>query len=220
MKERGIIMSGDNPKLILEGRKTQTRRIVKHEIRGPNPPHPPGLFDHYVKGKWEGAHRAGDPKSNALSLCSYGVAGDRLWVRETHAWADLMIDNFEREDAVCVAYKADNTILRHEGSPPLDLDTYAINFQHKSLCWRPSIHMPRWASRITLEITRVRVERVHDISEADAIAEGVEPPDPKKVFPTFGPARHAYRELWDSLHSKANQWEKNPWVWVLEFKRI
>lgn len=189
-KERPLIFSAPMIRAILDGSKTQTRRIVKHEIRGPNPPNPPGLFDHYIRGKWVGAHKAGDPKSGALSLCPYGVAGDRLWVRETFAQYAF------RNRAPRIVYRADNELHGFKG-------------------WKPSIFMPRKLARIWLEITGVRVERLQEISEPDAFAEGCIQHDGE-----FGKlATERYSELWDSLHGKG-AWKLNPWVFVIEFRRM
>lgn len=133
--------------------------------------------------------------------CPYGQPGDRLWVRE--AWAR------DDEDGQLM-YRAD---------------------VGRDLCadaWRPSIHMPRWASRITLEVTAVRVERLQDISEADAQAEGVipkwEPGCSGRLMDAFGgfsfrPAASAYAELWEQINGPG-AWDANPWVWVVEFKRV
>lgn len=122
-------------------------------------------------------------------FCTYGRPGDRLWVRETY--------NGNKE--VGLAYRATNPELN--GCP-----------------WRPSIFMPRWASRITLEIVSVRVERLNDISEEDAMAEGVTRP------PYYSAAPHYqiwFRNLWDSINAKRGySWDSNPWVWVIEFKRV
>ena len=146
-KERPIIFSGPMIRAILEGRKTQTRRIVK---------------------------------PNCLSkLSPYGRTGDRLWVRET--WG-------HNPEGPGYVYRSDG-----------DFD---MKFHGDR--WRPSIHMPRWASRITLEVTGVRVERLQDINEEDALAEGVE---------------HAFRSLWESINGPGS-WDANPWVWVVEFRRV
>ena len=120
----------------------------------------------------------------------YGQPGDRLWVRETFGHFEC---NQHFKPGCNVYYRADGNCLELEP-------------------WRPSIHMPRWASRITLEITSVRVERLQDISEADAIAEGVYT-DPAC------PAYDAYAQLWDEINGLGS-WEANPWVWVIEFRRL
>jgi hypothetical protein len=132
----------------------------------------------------------------------YGDPGDRLWVRESHWWFKDEPDNscgyyppkLTRED---VEYRADGDDGRK--------------------VWRPSIHMPRWASRITLEVTGVRVERLQDISEADARAEGVEPNAFERTADNYGSV--LYRRLWESINGPGS-WDANPWVWVVEFRRI
>lgn len=136
-------------------------------------------------------------------FCPYGVPGDRLWVRETFGHFELN-DSFKPGDRVF--YRADGECL--ELQP-----------------WRPSIHMPRWASRITLEITAVRVERLHDISESDARAEGITPFNDGHGWHTedgrhyAGTAADAYLSLWASINGEASA-RANPWVWVIEFKKV
>jgi hypothetical protein len=128
-------------------------------------------------------------------ICRYGQPGDRLWVRETFA---VLGD----EDKHVLHYRATHPI---EGSG-----------------WKPSIHMPRWASRITLEITSVRIERLQDISGEDSAAEGVTGPigSPRAygvVTKQF--ARDQFMRLWESINGP-DSWQVNPWVWVIEFERI
>lgn len=180
MKERGIIFSGPMVYAIQEDRKTQTRRIVK-----PQPDGETVMHVNYGHG-WSEALR-----------CPYGVAGDRLWVRETFALESK-------------SYAGDKVRYRADGKPT-------------SGAWRPSIHMPRWASRITLEITGVRVERLQEISEADAKAEGVIPTGRRATHKWCNGEdvshRRQFADLWDSLHGKG-AWEQNPWVWVVEFRRL
>lgn len=181
---------------ILEDRKTQTRRICKID--------PLDGFD--------------NPNcAENLALCPYGVAGDRLWVRE--AWA--------RESDLIAYDKGGNPIFYRADHP-----TGLFHDSMEPMHWRPSIHMPRWASRITLEITKVRVERLQDISEEDAIAEGVGHnfvmnggwPDYQHIDKsghctlTQDSAKMSYATLWDSINGKG-AWDANPWVWVIEFKR-
>lgn len=190
MRERPIIFSGEMVRAILEGRKTQTRRVVK-----PQPP----LDEWGVSKPWQ---------TDAFEVngrdyrCPYGLPGDRLWVRETFS-----PDYFDAQSRH--AYRADWTLESGEFVPEPK--------------WTPSIHMPRWASRITLEVTDVRVERVQDISNSDIYAEGILPPDPDEPGP-YDPdegARSAFKDLWWSINAKRGYgWEKNPWVWVVEFKRV
>lgn len=198
MKERPIIERGEGIRAILEGRKTQTRRLIK-----PQPD---------KDGGWIGCVSVGD--HNIAEFCSCGQAGDRLWVRET--WESVL------------GFPRDQTRYRADG----------IEKYHK---WHPSIHMPRWASRLTLEITEVRVERVQEITFEDCLAEGIlslppeliagfgldwEPPDAKGKEPVDELAddldseiRHIFGKYWDSINGKG-AWERNDWVWVLNFKRI
>jgi hypothetical protein len=175
MKERPILFSGEMIRAILEGRKTQTRRVLKPEMFAcdPRPVHP----------------------------CPYGQPGDRLWVRETisqHNYCGFPLALIPQVNAARMrvwSYAAD----------AVDEGTVTRN--------RPSIHMPRWASRLTLEIAKVRVERVQEISEADAIAEGC-------TTAGWG-ARQGYRNLWDTINGKRGfGWDANPWVWIVDFKPI
>lgn len=183
-------MSAPEVKALLDG-STQARRLVK-----PIPPNGlirPAFYNghgwRWTRDKDNSAW-PGPSKRQAVNwlACPYGVAGGRIWVKETFALHD------DRKPPI-VYYRADD-------STKYDSDGK----------WTPSIHMPRWASRITLEITGVRVERLQDISEEDAMAEGV-------CQPMEGPwPATMYSILWDSLHGKG-AWERNDWVWVLQFKR-
>jgi hypothetical protein len=182
---------------ILDGRKTQTRRVVK-----PQPKHIE-WFEH--QGGWCAKVREspGTPDEPAYEMvrCPYGVPGDRLWVRETWYGPGLY----------GLRFRADN----EHNKPP-----------HAR--WKPSIHMPRWASRITLEVTGVRVERVREIRPTDVIWEGVEPEEipgyigfdggqPPELDEAGTIAK--FRDLWDSINAKRGfGWDENPWVWVVEFK--
>ncbi|EPK7688563.1 hypothetical protein K7Y63_004175 [Serratia marcescens] len=214
MKERPVIFNSEMVRAILDGRKTQTRRVIAN-VSPDNciPLHKPtktkdGIYTHVMDAPGHG-------------LCPFGQVGDRLWVRETFAvlgnedgcpidWDGNLIKGDEKHAARI--YKA--SCWQEPGNYGLwsipDRDT-----QYEG-AWRPSIHMPRWASRMTLEITAVRVERLKDISESDARAEG--------VMPTPGAAEQlvggklAFAELWASIYGHEN-WRANPWVWVIEFKR-
>ncbi|WP_313064097.1 hypothetical protein [Atlantibacter hermannii] len=208
MKERGMIFNAEMVRAILDGRKTQTRRIMKPQ---PTPctlqkgGHwwPSNVFKTMLhieeelqngKGGWGGL--VGD-------ACPFGDVGDRIWVRE--AWARYKIDH----DSHDMAYRA---------TPPEDWP--------KEGRWRPSIHMPRWASRILLEITGVRVELLNKICEGDAQAEGVAQLRGgfwKHYQPGWTQhqlsARGSFVTLWKSIYGEES-WNSNPWVWVIEFKRI
>lgn len=192
MKERPILFSGPMVRAILDGRKTQTRRVVK--------PQPDQRY--YLRSgenvpggeawacEWDGDEHNGMELHQQTIRCPYGVLGDRLWVRETHA---LWVPGCKGG----ISYKADHIDPRGDGpSAPIK--------------WRPSIHMPRYASRILLAITGVRVERLHDISEDDALAEGAD---------SSRHARDWFQSVWLSING-AGSWDANPWVWVVGFQRL
>ena len=192
MKTRPILFSAPMVRAILSGTKTQTRRAVKDRHIDAAPP---ACFFQWLRER-----------------CTYGQPGDRLWVRETWAYGVHALAAERDEDGPFV-YAADGT-------------------DQGRLCdrWRPSIHMPREASRILLEITSVRVEPLQDISEADAVAEGiardgdgyerfhVDPDAPVGQSFTRNPVL-AYRGLWDYING-GGAWDKNPLVWVIEFRRV
>jgi hypothetical protein len=197
IKERPILFSGPMVRAILEGRKTQTRRIIK-----PQPVEKDGWFSRegYTAGS-EKALREGMP---FFGGCPYGSSGERIWVREAF---QHNLNSRER-----YRYRADS----HAGLEKRVGDGR----------WTPSIHMPRVASRINLEITGVRIERLNDISEADAVAEGIEPV--RNIWKLYGQQmpgfadatgqpRKSYASLWESINGPGS-WAANPWVWVVEFK--
>lgn len=190
MKERPILMGAPMVRAILAGTKTQTRRVVKPPRNRPAFV----LLDH-GNGWWP--YQSDDGMEHPYT-CPYGKPGDRLWVREAfmHEPADYCW-----EASVSIPCRPASTVYRadfHESQPGEG--------------WKPSIHMPRSLSRILLEVTAVRVERLQEISEADAMAEGCYT-DPAC------PAYDAYRSLWDQINGPSS-WDANPWVWVVEFKRV
>lgn len=238
MKERPILFNAPMVRAIIDGRKTQTRRIMKPQPE-PIPADYPGPAGHWWPSK---AHQSmlhietemqdynGPWKGLAGSACPYGGEGDQLWVRETHAVVRIGVETFpgvkERHYAG-IAYKAD------DGREEVDItpSQYKELDAKESKGWKPSIHMPRYASRIQLEITNIRVERLQDISEVDALAEGIQaysdgtyrdynvPDDMVFDHNTFASPVDSYRTLWDTINGPGS-WEANPWVWVIEFRRI
>ncbi len=239
MKERAIIFSGPMVRAILDGRKTQTRRLIglnqlqpsetpgyDWTFRGRAPVRSIAQQQRHPSGCWQDLTTA-----RLLALCPYGKPGDRLWARETWGLASHTYPTEWRRGSIAdasakriaewwrVEYRADR-----EGG-------------HGSCHWRPAIHMPSWASRATLLITDVRVQRLHEISDEDATAEGVTrgvvPPDedgPARVGYTLGDddgrcalhptPRDAFAAGWDSINGERGPWASNPWAWVIGFERV
>ena len=222
MKERPIMFSGPMVRAILEGRKTMTRRVVK----------PVGndggfvLLDH-GNGYWP--YRSDDGESSMHTVkkgnklyqnetphsCPYGQAGDQLWVREAFSGPHCMdasdgckaVPPSKWGDCSRIWYWADGNPTEGDWTRP-----------------RPSIHMPRWTSRILLEVTAVRVERLNDISQRDAIAEGAPPSHPSidRVSSEFGYqdfSRSWFGQLWESINGPGS-WAANPWVWAISFRMV
>jgi len=204
MTERPILFNEWSVRAVLNGRKTQTRRVVKPQ---------PQVSEEF--STWTGRKKWGDAvvkftEHNYASLysfeesiakhCPYGVPSDRLWVRETwltdHQFDDLKPSEIPRHLAT-LWYQADNAPI-----PPCMGKT------------RPSIHMCRWMSRITLEVTDVRVERIQDITRSDILAEGLD-----IAHLSGGEFLHRWIDLWDSINAdRGYGWDVNPWVWAVTFK--
>lgn len=188
MKELPILFSAPMVRAILDGTKTQTRRQVKPQTIRKSLPHE--QRPHWI-----------DASTGKVVRCPYGQPGDQLWVRET--WAR------DSEDGA-LFYRVD------VGSGNEADDWQAcINNGDSGYRWRPSIHMPRAASRIQLEITAVRIERLNSITISDAIAEGYDGSDPDPIDPSI----KWYSALWETING-AGSWAANPHVWVVEFKRV
>jgi hypothetical protein len=205
MKEHPIIFTKPMVQAILAGRKTMTRRIVK------GIPHEQIVkVEQQTDLLWEFDNELHDLKMWTIK-CPYGKIGDRLWVRET--WQHTRCININPEDEnYGYVYKSD-------GQP---WDDYI------GWTWKPSIHMPRLASRIILEITNIRVEKLQDITKLEAINEGIEIVDTIPVIQykdyevangIFCNPKNSFNSLWNTIHGK-DSWNLNPWVWIIVFKKI
>jgi len=218
MIERGMLFSGPMVRALLAGQKTQTRRLVNPQ---------PDTSDGWVRwgskryDNGDGVHQFHTDDASARRLmvpaCPYGVPGDRLWVRESWNVSGLAFGMRPSEAAKVASPKAWR---------------YAATDRSWKHGWKPSIHMPRRASRITLELTVIRVERLQEISEEDARAEGIASvrpsPSASSVFcvgngesgPYFETARDAYAVLWDAINAERATWKSNPFVWTVEFREL
>ncbi|AWA62387.1 hypothetical protein [Klebsiella pneumoniae] len=210
MTERGMIFNAEMVRAILDGRKTQTRRPIKwKQTRFTE------IGEREDGSKWPWSEDA-EHACDFWHPCPFGAVGDRIWVRETftgHYLDDDQIqdikDGRDKASSLC-EYRAD----------------YPDGYQAAD-GWTPSIHMPRWASRILLEITDVRVERLNAISEEDARAEGIidggclncGEPEPCGCANPEPDATDAFAYLWQSIYGQES-WNANPWVWVIEFERV
>jgi hypothetical protein len=199
--ERPILFSGDMVRMIRLGRKTHTRRVVKFP-----------LVDRNGTGCEIAGCEINSCLKQGLELCPHGIPGSRLWVRETWRPQDGMTIACQHKDEI--EYRADG----ERSKEPTDC------------WWKPSIFMPRWASRITLEIVAIRAERLQDISDGDCLAEGILTSKDRGMSGrgfrnyhqpdySFSEPWNSYRTLWEVINGKAS-WADNPWVWVIEFKEI
>ena len=221
--EKPILFNGEMVRALLDGRKTQTRRIVKL-------PHNNQL------GSWKRTSIGGENGARTVTgetiplqdaiwhthtghclICPFGAVDDRLWVRETHLTVCKMDDRgmfITDEDGEYIPetwYRADGIDYQYfDGTS---------DFPVENIPWKPSIHMPRWASRILLEITDIRVERLQNISEEDARAEGCDNSKSESAISVgwHEKPKKAFRRVWEGT---GGDWDANPWVWAISFNRV
>lgn len=252
MKERPILMKGAMVRAILKGRKIQTRRIIKPQPSGSNTQNDPygWRWKWTPTDKRIPIFEWGKDTTGWISMlkhCPYGVPGDRLWVKET--WVELLhtspatdrpeLCEGDKLIEPATSYTDDSGQQRwhYNGRVIAYRATSAVEFcdgdgfigesanKDDMAKWKPSIFMPRWASRITLEIEAVRVERVNEITREDCIAEGIYQKGGQWIIDGavtglgWMQPEGAYRELWESING-AKSWDANPWVWVIQFRRI
>ena len=209
MSEKPILFSGKMVKAILAGRKTQTRRLVKPQ---PHPDFPINCIrcDWYSPIVIRSGEETPGPEVFGFASedegwpCPYGAPGNRLWVRETFQFVHANSDGQRQTFASHVQFTQHDYRWIEYAATPKDNEPPPK--------WKPSIFMPRWASRITLEITGIRVERLKDISNEDCFAEGL-PAETTKGNRTW------YGDLWEEINGKGS-WDANPWVWCLTFRKI
>ena len=194
MAEKPILFNTDMVRAILEGRKTQTRRVIKSSV-----------LEKFINIFW-------NPNEN-IHHCLYRV-GDTLWVRETWGICTADYENC----SLYVVYKADSEEKSHKISFPTEkFEKIYNNLTSTDSDWKPSIHMPKEASRIKLLVKSVRVERLQDITDEDAIDEGIEIKSLADCL--AGWSIRKFSELWDNIYTKQGYgWDINPWVWVIEFE--
>ena len=242
MKERPILFSAPMVRAILDGAKSQTRRIMKPQADTAHDGEPYWFVGGYRAWTYRNTSDVLRKGCNVLP-CPYGKPGDRLYVRETWRYRDWTEDGepeieFRAGGKSCLFTWEQIPVdwvdrLTDTWADLSDSANYAINQRAADRHWRPAIHMPRWASRITLEITGIRVERLQDVGEADAVAEGVKrrplAVSPSRTVPTYWDylrnepsyrtARDSFSSLWESINGPGS-WAANPCVWVVEFRRM
>lgn len=212
MTERPILFSGPMVRAILSGSKTVTRRVCQ-EL-----PTAPGLDSCGAGYAWNGNVQSpalvkrddyGGVSVWPFRASRCGAPGDRLWVRETWCPGDWWTSGVVHDPPEDIRYAADNSAISYATGAPLPIDTSDWSDPKR---WRPSIHMPRWASRLSLDVVSVGVERLQDISPDDALREGVRPTVERS-------ARGAFARLWSEVYGPG-AWDANPWVWRVEFARV
>ena len=232
MKERPILFSGPMVRATFEGRKTQTRRVMK--------PQPYIVADGWMWAKVghliENLSGTRYVKSKMAPLCPYGAPGDRLYVRETHYRYGKWLKNGKTSTGRQKwRFKPLNNEIHFDTDDLESLDIRPTSYRKQAWYKRPSIFLPKGYQRINLEITAIRVERVQEISEEDALNEGIEKVSQsmgRSAYPIYGELfdklgqltispQYSFQCLWDSINAKRGYpWKDNPWVWVVEFKRV
>jgi hypothetical protein len=205
MKSRPILFSAPMVRALLDGSKTETRRVIKVQ----NTMGRDSILAPHKGKKYASVHLLPEHSTQATTCCPYGNTGDRLWVRET--FQPTFAPDIERDDTDWETGKGYQ--LRYSATD--DRVDWMDGDDNITRRCKPAIHMPRWASRITLEITGVRIERLQDISRGDAMNEGC-------PFPNMAQGddpRKWYADLWESINGTGS-WDLNPWVWVVEFKVV
>lgn len=225
-KERPVIMTGESVRAILDGRKTQTRRVVK-----PQPDSPCVLAPDiaWIAGRatciWPAPYVLDDgSRPDHHATCRHGKPGDRLWVKETWALVKPQYDHEFPNYVDGFEEWAGPIPMRCPPGWTLILKSLWNGYEYETaeergFSWRPSLFMPRWASRLTLEITEVRVQRLHEITEEDAKAEGVEwNSGPLRMGHTHPIS--AFKASWDEINGKKRPWSSNPWIWAISFRKV
>jgi hypothetical protein len=215
MTEHGILFSAAMVQAILDNRKSQTRRVIVPQIEQPQPGAYFDAYNHTAEWVWWLPDNRVYNPVGAGRRCPYGTVGDTLWLRETWGIVDLWL----RPERAVSEFNADGEVAAYIGKIPgtYDISTLKEHLVYRAdndrpFFWRPSIHMPRWASRITLRITDVRVEQVQHISSEDARAEG-------SYLATDPDDERGFVNLWDSINAKGYSWATNPFVWAISFVR-
>jgi hypothetical protein len=239
VRERPILFSGSMVRALLAGTKTMTRRPMKAQPRVIPDWACSGVAGlEFDWGRGDVATYADRPETLAsyaddfAARCPYGQPGDRLWARETWCrWYGGQRHEGEIANGVMpagtvgVSYLADiqapapeRKAVTQEQWATVKGHSVLAGFETSHAKWRPSIHMPRWASRLTLEVTKVRVQRLQEISEEDAKAEGVQPaPFCRSGRPAGMEHVEAFEDLWTSIYGHGS-WESNPWIWAVSFR--
>lgn len=230
MSEKPILFSTPMIKALLENRKSQTRRIMKPQPEWLGKVRDVSLGEGWFwKTKVKNAqfNNFNDDKELSKAIVKADVSpyfvGQKLWVRET--WK---IEGFDDEEGAILIKFKDEKIFSYPTTQEIFDKYWYPNTDFHEEVWRPSIFMPRFASRITLEVTKVRVERVQSISEQDAFAEGIDTESESYCLAenhqnagvSVCPAIYTYSVLWDKINGKIYPWNLNPWVWIVDFKRV